>query len=102
MYIWDDFGKNKESGKVGWGDRHFKNPNCPEARLLAIYKCSQEVEPGTATLIKIQGVVRVFLKSEISEPCPLVSRTGGSVGWAPGCHAGGREFNSGRTNTQGL
>ena len=21
---------------------------------------------------------------------------------APGCHAGGREFNSGRTNTQGL
>ena len=29
-------------------------------------------------------------------------RTGGSVGWAPGCHAGGREFNSGRTNTQGL
>ena len=29
-------------------------------------------------------------------------RTGGSVGWAQGCHAGGREFNSGRTNTQGL
>ena len=27
---------------------------------------------------------------------------GGSVGWAPDCHAGGREFNSGRTNTQGL
>ena len=26
----------------------------------------------------------------------------GSVGWASGCHAGGREFDSGRTNTQGL
>ena len=29
-------------------------------------------------------------------------RTGGSVGWASGCYAGGREFNSGWTNTQGL
>ena len=29
-------------------------------------------------------------------------RTGGSVGWAPDCHAGGREFDSGWTNTQGL
>ena len=28
--------------------------------------------------------------------------TGDSVGWAPGCQAGGREFNSGLTNTQGL
>ena len=28
--------------------------------------------------------------------------TGGSVGWASGCRAGGREFNSGWTNTQGL
>ena len=26
-------------------------------------------------------------------------RTGGSVDWASGCHAGGREFDSGRTNT---
>ena len=34
-------------------------------------------------------------------PMILLS-TGGSVGWAPGSHAGGREFNSGRTNTQGL
>ena len=25
-----------------------------------------------------------------------------SVGWASGCHVGGREFDSGRTNTQGL
>ena len=30
------------------------------------------------------------------------SRTGGSFGWALGRHAGGREFDSGRTNTQGL
>ena len=28
--------------------------------------------------------------------------TGGSVGWASGCRAGSREFNSGRTNIQGL
>ena len=32
----------------------------------------------------------------------IVTATGGSVGWASGCRAGGREFNSGRTNTQGL
>ena len=30
------------------------------------------------------------------------NRTGSSVDWASGCHAGGREFDSGRTNTQGL
>ena len=30
------------------------------------------------------------------------TRTLGSVGWSPSCHAGGREFDSGRTNTQGL
>ena len=29
-------------------------------------------------------------------------RTGGSVSWASGCYAGGREFDSGWTNTQGL
>ena len=33
---------------------------------------------------------------------PTELRTGGSVGWASGCHVGGREFDSGRTNTQGL
>ena len=32
-----------------------------------------------------------------TEPC-----ADGSVGWASGCHVGGREFDSGRTNTQGL
>ena len=32
----------------------------------------------------------------------FVPRTGGSVGWASGCHAGGREFDSDRTNTQRL
>ena len=31
-----------------------------------------------------------------------LTATGGSVGWASGCRAGGREFNSGRTNIQGL
>ena len=31
-----------------------------------------------------------------------VYKTGGSVGWVSGCHAGGREFDPGRTNTQGL
>ena len=29
-------------------------------------------------------------------------RTGGSVVWASGCHAEGREFDSGRTITHGL
>ena len=29
-------------------------------------------------------------------------RTGGSLGCAPGCDAGGRAFDSDRTNTQGL
>ena len=28
--------------------------------------------------------------------------TGGSVSWESGSHAGDREFDSGRTNTQGL
>ena len=40
-----------------------------------------------------------------SEVCKVKSkrpRTGGSVGWASGCYAGGREFDSGRTNTHGL
>ena len=32
----------------------------------------------------------------------FVLRTGGTIGWAPGCHAGGREFDSSWTNTQGL
>ena len=30
------------------------------------------------------------------------SRTGSSVDWASGYHAGGREFDSRRTNAQGL
>ena len=29
-------------------------------------------------------------------------RTGGSVGGTSGCHAGGREFDPGRTSAQGL
>ena len=29
-------------------------------------------------------------------------RTGSSVGWASGYQAGGREYDSGRPNTQGL
>ena len=32
----------------------------------------------------------------------ILPRTGGSVAGASGCHAGGREFCSGRTDTQGL
>ena len=28
--------------------------------------------------------------------------TGGAVGWAPGCHAGGLDFGPSQTNTQGL
>ena len=35
-------------------------------------------------------------------PQVITPRTGSSVDWASGCHAGGREFDSGRNNTQGL
>ena len=31
-----------------------------------------------------------------------IPHTGGSVGWASGCYAGGHEFDSDWTNTQGL
>ena len=34
--------------------------------------------------------------------CYYSSPTGSSVGWASGCHAGGCEFDSNRTNTPGL
>ena len=36
------------------------------------------------------------------KPAVIPGATGGSVDWASGCRAGGREFDSGRTNTQGL
>ena len=42
---------------------------------------------------------KVVSKSDVYT---LYLRTGGSVGWASGCDAGGREFDSGRTITQGL
>jgi len=32
----------------------------------------------------------------------MTTATGGSVGGTSGSHAGGREFDSGQTNTQGL
>ena len=40
----------------------------------------------------------MFLQS----PSLISPLTGGSLGWAPSCHAGGHEFNAGGTNTQGL
>ena len=38
----------------------------------------------------------------LSKPEKSLSRTGGSVGLASGSYAGGRDFNSDRTNTRGL
>ena len=38
-----------------------------------------------------------FTNTELNRP-----RSGGLVGSATGCHAGGRGFDSGWTNTQGL
>ena len=49
------------------------------------------VQCNTFVLLMLQDRGRSFL------PC-----TGGSVGRALGCHGGGREFDSSRTNTQGL
>ena len=46
--------------------------------------------------------VSIFEALAEEEAADRGPRTGGSVGWASGCHAGGREFDSGRTNTQGL
>ena len=44
-----------------------------------------------------------ILRSVRYDVCELfVQRTVGSVAWASGCPAGGCEFDSGRTNTQGL
>ena len=38
----------------------------------------------------------------LSKPEKSLSHSGGSVGLASGCYAGGRDFNSDRINTQGL
>ena len=38
----------------------------------------------------------------VSGTQPPPPHTGGSVGWASGCHTGGREFDAGQTITQGL
>ena len=43
-----------------------------------------------------------FLSKENCKIILLPPRTGGSVGWASGYDAGGREFDSDRTITQGL
>ena len=48
-------------------------------------------------LIRIPHLARI--KIEFPSRAP---GTGGSVGWASGCNAEGREFDSGLTNTQGL
>ena len=49
-----------------------------------------------------RSVLNVSWQDHVHNDILYGDRTGGSVGLAPGCHAGGREFNSGRTNTQGL
>ena len=48
--------------------------------------------------------IRVSGERVVLFPCDreTVNATGGSFVWALGCHVGGREFNSSRTNTHGL
>ena len=46
--------------------------------------------------------VKLFHKVRPRETNGLRPRTDSSVGWASGCRAGGRELNSGRTNSQVL
>ena len=60
-----------------------------------IYKTKRVLVANLATNFCILVASTIILVA-------LVPRTGSSVDWASGCHAGGREFDSGRTNTQGL
>ena len=48
------------------------------------------------------GLTLGVLKYTVKDISFSMLNTGGSVGWASGCHGGGREFDSVRTNTQGL
>ena len=40
--------------------------------------------------------------AQMAQSSERITTTGGSVGGTPGCDAGGREFHSGRTNSQSL
>ena len=42
---------------------------------------------------KVNKVIKLMFFEESDQPC-----IDGSVGWASGCHTGGREFDSGRTS----
>ena len=46
--------------------------------------------------------VKLISSQSIQWVATVGLRTSGSVSGASGCYAGGREFNSSRTNTQGL
>ena len=50
--LWGLFRANETQSTKQWNTTTtttttVKNPNCPEAKQLAIYKCSWDVEPGT-------------------------------------------------------
>ena len=74
-------------------------------RLFSISDTTLETKNG-------HEVRQTLLKNDLYNAIPVTKRrkireteqprTGGSVGWASGCHAGCREFDSDRTNTQGL
>ena len=54
---------------------------------------------------KLESANKYALKTPIKRKViilTMIPRTGSSVGGASGYHTGGREFNSDRTNTQGL
>ena len=58
---------------------------------------TEEQHLKVSKIVQGQKDKRITVKEISNSP-----RTGDSVGWAAGCHAGGREFDSDRTNTQGL
>ena len=68
-------------------------------RLGLIWQRTQQWLSTTLRIINSYSSPSGILWQQIADVC---NRTGSSVGWASGYHAGDREFNSDRTNTQGL
>ena len=77
-------------------------PQCYDVRGRRLLNQNQSTSYPRTSLF-----VRLFSGNKTKKEALLSSvlnkeLAGGSVGWASGCRAGGREFDSGRTNTQGL
>ena len=65
---------------------------------------SSSVRKNSSSAVSARDAQETKPQHKIMAFCVYFSfpRTGGSVGLVSGCHAGGREFDSGWTNTQGL